>query len=174
VRRTVSGLLAWFVVFGLGVGGWQLLAPRSFYEDFPGLGRHWVSVDGPYNEHLLRDVGQGNVALGVVALVALSTGGVWLARATGLAAVVAYLPHQLYHQLTLHLLETTSDEVLQTATLSLVSVAAVLLTALAFRLPAGERPPRGLHQGRGPRPEPLSVPSRAGDEGAPHQGSERP
>ena len=79
MRRTVSGLLAWFVVFGLGVGGWQLLAPSSFYEDFPGLG-----------------------------------------------------------------------------------------------LPAGERPPRGLHQGRGPRPEPLSVPSREGDEGAPHQGSERP
>ena len=71
------------------------------------------------------------------------------------------------------LLETT-HEVRPTATLSLVSVAAVLLTALAFRLPAGERPPRGLHQGRGPRPEPLSVPSRAGNEGAPHQGSERP
>jgi hypothetical protein len=139
VRRAVSGLLGWFVVFGLGVGGWQMLAPASFYEDFPGLGRHWVSVDGPYNEHLLRDVGQGNLAIGIVALVALLTGGVWLARATGLAAVAAYLPHQLYHQRTLHLLETTSDEVLQTLTLSLVSVAAVLLTVLAFRLPAAER-----------------------------------
>jgi hypothetical protein len=139
VRRAVTGLLGWFVVFGLGVGGWQMLAPASFYEDFPGLGRHWVSVDGPYNEHLLRDVGQGNLAIGIVALVALLTGGVWLARATGLAAVAAYLPHQLYHQRTLHLLETTSDEVLQTLTLSLVSVAAVLLTVLAFRLPTAER-----------------------------------
>ena len=136
MRRAVSGLLGWFAFFGLGVGGWQALAPVSFYEDFPGLGRHWVSVDGPYNEHLLRDVGQGNLAIGVVALVALLTGGVWLARATGLAAVVAYLPHQLYHQRTLHLLHTTSDEVLQTVTLTLVSVAAVLLTAMAFRLPA--------------------------------------
>jgi hypothetical protein len=145
VRRVVSGLLGFFVLFGLGVGGWQTLAPASFYEDFPGAGRQWVSVDGPYNEHLLRDVGQGNLALGVVALVALLTGGVWLARATGLAAVVAYLPHQLYHQLTLHLLETTSDAVLQTVTLSLVSVAAVLLTVLAFRLPAdrGPRPASG-------------------------------
>jgi hypothetical protein len=173
VRRTVSGLLAWFVLFGLGVGGWQLLAPRSFYEAFPGSGRHWVSVDGPYNEHLLRDVGQGNLALGVVALVALSTGGVWLARATGLAAVVAYLPHQLYHQLTLHLLETTSDEVLQTVTLSLVSVAAVLLTALAFRLPVDERLPTRLQRGRGPRPQPLPVPGPEGDEDAPRPRSAR-
>ena len=167
MRRAVSGLLGWFVLFGLGVGGWQALAPASFYEDFPGSGRHWVSVDGPYNEHLLRDVGQGNLALGVTALVALLTGGVWLARATGLAALVASLPHQLYHQLTLHLLETPGDQVLQTVTLSLVSVAAVLLTVLAFRLPAdggarpapataGSRDPMTAGPGAGP-PSPREV-----------------
>jgi hypothetical protein len=87
-----------------------------------------------------------------MALVALLTGGVWLARATGLAALVASLPHQLYHQLTLHLLDTTADEVLQTLTLSLVSVAAVLLTVLAFRLPAdgGARPAPGTAGSRAP------------------------
>jgi len=164
----VSGLLGFFVLFGLVVGGWQALAPASFYADFPGSGRHWVSVDGPYNEHLLRDVGQGNLALGVMALVALLTGGVWLARATGLAALVASLPHQLYHQLTLHLLETTTDEVLQTLTLSLVSVAAVLLTVLAFRLPAdggtrstpgtaGSRDPTTAGPGRPPSPRGASA-----------------
>src|SRR5919205_4100813 len=116
MRRAVQVLLGFFAVVGFVVGGWQLLAPRSFWTDFPGLGRHWVSGDGAYNEHLLRDVGQGTLAIGVVALVALLTGGVWLARATGLAAVVAYLPHQLYHQEHLHVLETTSDQVLQTIT----------------------------------------------------------
>ncbi|MFW3168862.1 hypothetical protein [Geodermatophilus sp. CPCC 206100] len=135
MRRTVNVLLAWFAFFGLAAGAWQMFAPASFYRDFPGFGRHWVSVDGPYNEHLLRDVGQGNLAFGVIALVALLTGGVWLARATGLAAVVANLPHQLYHQEHVHVLQTTSDEVLQTVTLSLVSLTAVLLTVLAFRLP---------------------------------------
>ena len=166
MRRAVSGLLGWFVLFGLGVGGWQALAPASFYEDFPGAGRHWVSVDGPYNEHLLRDVGQGNLALGVVALVALLTGGVWLARATGLGALVAFLPHQLYHQLTLHLLETTGDRVLQTVTLSLVSVAAVLLTVLAFRLPAdgGARPAAGT----------TAAPGRARDPSAAGPGTRPP
>ncbi|MGY1707340.1 hypothetical protein ACI79C_22495 [Geodermatophilus sp. SYSU D00697] len=137
MRRAVTALLAWFALYGLAVGAWQAFAPRSFFDDFPGLGRHWVDVDGPYNEHLLRDVGQGNLGFGVLALVALVTGGVWLARATGLAAVVAYLPHQLYHQQHLDVLETASDRVLQTVTLSLVSVTAVLLTVLAFRLPAG-------------------------------------
>ncbi|WP_222263259.1 hypothetical protein [Modestobacter marinus] len=137
MHRTVTVLLGWFTFFGLGVGIWQMAAPESFYRDFPGWGRHWVSVDGPYNEHLLRDVGQGNLAIGVVALVALLTGGVWLARATGLAALAAYLPHQAYHQGNLHVLETATDQVLQTVTLSLVSVAAVLLAVLAFRLPTG-------------------------------------
>ena len=98
-----------------------------------------MSVDGPYNEHLLRDFGQGNLAFGMVALVALLTGGVWLARATGLAAVVANLPHQAYHQTHLHVLPTMSDQVLQTITLSFVSVTSILLAVLAFLLPVGLR-----------------------------------
>ena len=135
MRRAVQVLLGFFAVEALVVGGWQLLAPASFWTDFPGFGRHWVSSDGPYNEHLLRDVGQGTLAVGVVALVALLTGGVWLARATGLAALVANLPHQIYHQTHLDRLPEALDRVLQTAVLSLVSVAAVVLTVLAFRLP---------------------------------------
>jgi hypothetical protein len=135
MRLTVKLLLAWFAFFGLTVGGWQLLGPASFYADFPGLGHRWVSPDGPYNEHLLRDTGQGNVALGVVALVALLSGGIWLARATGLAAMVANLPHQVYHQAHLKILPSGTDQLLQTVTLGAVSLAAILLTVLAFRLP---------------------------------------
>ena len=135
MRTAVRVLLAWFAFYSLSVGVWQYVAPRTFYDDFPGFGRHWVDVDGPFNEHLLRDVGQGNLAFGVVALVALLTGGVWLARATGLAAVVANLPHHAYHQVNVDVLPTVSDQVLQTITLSLVSVTAVLLALLAFALP---------------------------------------
>jgi hypothetical protein len=118
-------------------------------HEFPGLGHHWVSPDGPYNEHLLRDVGQGNLAFGTVALVALLTGGVWLARATGLAAVVANLPHHLYHQTNVDVLPTPTDQVLQSMTLTAVTVAALALAVLAFRLPTG-------------RPEVETVPSAAG------------
>ena len=135
MRLTVKVLLAWFVLLGVTIGGWQHFAPQSFYFDFPGFGRQWVSPDGPYNEHLLRDVGQGNLAVGTVALAALLTGGVRLARTTGLAAVVANAPHQLYHQTHLHMLPTASDQVLQTVALTAVTAAAIALTVLAFRLP---------------------------------------
>lgn len=45
------------------VGGWALLAPRSFFTSFPGLGYHWLVVDGPFNAHLVRDVGALYLAL---------------------------------------------------------------------------------------------------------------
>jgi hypothetical protein len=141
MRGTVRALLVWFSFFGLSAGAWQLFAPESFYRDFPGFGRHWVDVDGPFNEHLVRDVGQGSLAFGVVALVALLTGGVWLARATGLAALISNLPHHAYHQANLHVLPTASDQLWQTVTLSLVSVTALVLTVLAWLLPVERAQP---------------------------------
>jgi hypothetical protein len=135
MRLAVKLLLGWFAVFGLGIGLWQAVLPASFYADFPGMGHHWVSPDGPYNEHLLRDVGLGNLAVGTVALVALLTGGVWLARAVGLAVVVTNLPHQLYHQAHVSVLPTVTDQVLQSISLAAVSLTAVALLVLTSRLP---------------------------------------
>jgi hypothetical protein len=48
------------------VGAWAQVAPLSFYADFPGLRQFWVSLDGPYNEHLIRDVGGLNLGLAVL------------------------------------------------------------------------------------------------------------
>src|SRR3954447_16553540 len=56
------------------VGIWATLAPRSFYDDFPGGGRHWVSALGPYDEHLVRDYAAANLgflALAIFAAVVL-------------------------------------------------------------------------------------------------------
>jgi hypothetical protein len=136
MRLAVTLLLAWFAFFGLALGLWQAVFPASFYADFPGPGHHWVSPDGPYNEHLMRDVGQGSLAIGTVALVALSTGVVWVARAVALAAVVVNLPHQLYHQAHVSLLPTAADQILQSVSLAAVSLTAIALVVLTFRLPA--------------------------------------
>jgi hypothetical protein len=79
------------------VGVWAQGFPRSFYGHFPGLGHAWVAVDGPYNEHLVRDVGGLNLALASVAIIALFTGSAPVARAAGVAALVFGVPHLAYH-----------------------------------------------------------------------------
>ena len=97
VTTALRVLLGVLTVSATTVGVWAAFAPRSFYDDFPGLGQIWVAVDGPYNEHLVRDVGSLNLALAVVSLTALIT----LARSTVLASALAWLvygvPHFVYH-----------------------------------------------------------------------------
>jgi hypothetical protein len=86
----------------LAVGVWALLVPRSFYDDFPFPGREWVSTLGPYNEHLVRDVGALNLALGVL----LATAALLLERRLVQISLVAYLvyavPHFVFHVTTGH------------------------------------------------------------------------
>src|SRR5262245_55857499 len=82
---------------GALVGVWAGFAPRSFYDDFPGLGRTWVSVDGPYNEHLVRDVGWLNLALAVITLWAAVSLGRSLVLAVLAGWLVADVPHLVYH-----------------------------------------------------------------------------
>ena len=48
IERAVLGYLT---IAGVFVGVWATVFPRSFYDDFPGVGRVWVAVDGPMNEH---------------------------------------------------------------------------------------------------------------------------
>jgi len=43
-----------------------LFLPESFYADFPFSGRDWISTLGPYDEHLVRDVGELNLAFSVL------------------------------------------------------------------------------------------------------------
>jgi hypothetical protein len=85
----------------LVVGLWALLVPRSFYGDFPFPGREWVSALGPYNEHLVRDVGALILALGML----LATAVILLERRLVRASLVAWLvyavPHLAFHITTL-------------------------------------------------------------------------
>ena len=92
--RAVFGYLA---LQSVVLGVWALLAPRSFYDRFPGGGRAWVAADGPYNEHLVRDVGALNLALLVLFLAAAWKPGRDLVRIAAIAAVVWGLPHLVYH-----------------------------------------------------------------------------
>ena len=122
------------LLVGLGVpavviGAWAAFAPRSFYENFPGFGQVWVRRDGPFNEHLVRDVGELNLALALVTLAAVVWCTPLLARVVAGAWLVEGIPHLAYHLR--HLDPIASDaKVSSIAGLVIVPVAALLLLAM--------------------------------------------
>ena len=128
--RLGLGLLA---VAAADVGVWALAAPRSFYDDFPGGGRSWVSAVGPYNEHLVRDVGGLNLALALL----LAAAAAMLERRLVIVALVAYLvnavPHFVFH--VTHMDELSAgDQVGQTVSLALAVLLPLALLPLARRV----------------------------------------
>jgi hypothetical protein len=134
VTRLRQAALVVIAVASLVVGLWAQAFPRSFYDDFPGAGRMWVALDGPYNEHLVRDVGELNLALTFVTIVAAVT----LVRAAVVAAagawVVYSLPHLVYHLRNLDVYDTT-DQVLTVAALGGTLVLPVVVLVAEFRRP---------------------------------------
>ena len=110
------------------VGVWAAFFPQSFHDDFPGIGT-WVSPHGPYNEHLVRDVGAFQLGLAVPLLWA----AIRLAREVCLVAiwatVVAGVPHLVYH------LRHTDPDGSGVAVDSLVSLAFIPAVALLLLIP---------------------------------------
>jgi nucleoside-diphosphate-sugar epimerase len=105
----------------------QQFTPRSFYDSFPGFGMHWVAVDGPYNEHLLRDLGGANLALAALILFAIARPTRELVRAVAAAVLIAQVPHFIYHAAHLDLMPTSLDRVMQTMALTLTLVIPLLV-----------------------------------------------
>jgi hypothetical protein len=131
----------------VAVGAWAQAFPRSFYDDFPGAGRVWVAVDGPYNEHLVRDVGGLNLALGFVAVLALMTGSLVVARAAGGGALLYGVPHFAYHARNLGGFDL-GDSAAMLVSLGMVVVAglvAVAPSAAAVGAPTDAVPPGPSH-----------------------------
>lgn len=100
--RATRGGLGVLSLSALMVGLWALFSPRSFYEDFPSPGREWVSTLGPYNGHLVVDVGAMYLALGVLLMAAAVSLGRELVRVSLVAWLVFAVPHSVYHAATLH------------------------------------------------------------------------
>jgi hypothetical protein len=117
-RRWLRGGIAVLAVPPAWVGIWATIAPRGFYDDFPGAGHSWVSAVGAYDEHLVRDVGA--LYLGMLVLLALAW--VWLDRRLVQAALASYavaaVPHLVYHATALDNF-STGDAIAEIAVLAL-------------------------------------------------------
>ncbi len=107
------------------------LGPSSFYASFP-LGRGWVELLPPYNEHLIRDVGGFYLAFALL----FAWAAVTLARALIVPLAVAWslaaLLHAVYHVLHLDGF-STGDAIAQTAGLVAVLALPVLAIWVARR-----------------------------------------
>src|SRR5436190_942372 len=96
-RGLIRAALVYLAVTTGWLAIWILIAPKGFYDSFPGGSTHWVSALPPYNEHLERDFGAG--ALGLTVLASLAA--LWMERrviqAAALSLLAAGLPHLAYH-----------------------------------------------------------------------------
>jgi AhpD family alkylhydroperoxidase len=129
-------LLAAVGIPQIAIGLWALVAPHGFYDQFP-TGQGWVSALGPFDEHLVIDVGALFVAIGVLAILAAA----WLRRPLVVGAAVAWLlfsiPHTIWHLTDLGPL-STADAIANVVTLAW-TVAAPAAVLFLLRAPAPAR-----------------------------------
>jgi len=127
---TQRAILLVLAAIGAVIGSWAQVWPRAFYDSFPGFGRHWISADGPYNEHLVRDVGAAYLALTVLSLLAVRTPLSALIRAAGASWLTFGALHLAYHATNLGVYNTTD------AVLNIAGLGGSALLAVALLLPA--------------------------------------
>src|ERR1700736_15092 len=93
IRRACRLGLALVAAAQAEIAIWGLIAPRSFFDGFPGQGHHWVSALGPYNEHLLRDYAAAQLGFALLLAAAAITFERRLVLVACAAFLVATLPH---------------------------------------------------------------------------------
>lgn len=135
IPRTALAVLA---LAQADVGIWGLVSPHGFFTDFPGLGHHWVSTLGGYNEHLVRDYAGTELGFAVL----LAAAAIWFERRLVLIAGAAFLaatvPHFIYHLTTTDSLNT-SDNVASLGSF-VVEIALAIAAMIVATKPAERRP----------------------------------
>lgn len=119
------------------------IAPRWFFDRFPGFGHRWTAAYPPYNEHLMTDVGAAFTTLGVILLLAAWMLDRKVTTVVLIGVIVFSAIHLGYHSLRRGELHG-ADLVVSIASL----VAGVLAPAVLLVLTLA-RPPR---QGSAPPP----------------------
>ncbi len=144
------------IVVGLanvGVGLWALISPHGWYRTFPGLGHHWISALGPYDEHLARDAGSGLLAVGVLLVWAAVAPNAGLLRPALVASLLFSVPHLAYHVASADDLPAADNVVNLVLLVLAVAFPAALLWASR---PRGEGSPRAAMDANGMRVQPVS------------------
>ncbi len=141
MSRLHSAALALSAALAFFVGGWAFFAPHSFYDSFPGVLGTWISIDGPFNEHLIRDVGAMYLALGIASIGGLVWRSAAVFRVLGLAWTVFGVLHLGYHAMHLEHVDA------ETAVGSIVSLSISLALGIVLLIPGSLRSSGGTGQG---------------------------
>jgi AhpD family alkylhydroperoxidase len=158
--RLRSALLLSLAVPTLATGAWALLAPASWHGSFPGFGRDWLPVFGPYNEHAARDFGGALLALGALLAWPAIAPRVSPQRAIPAGFLLFAGPHLAFHLAHAGDLPTP-DDVVNLVLLTLSVAIPVALLLLPDQAPARPRvPPRGPVGGRLPPARPRGPVAR--------------
>lgn len=120
-----------------GVGA--IAAPRWFFDNFPGFGRHWTAAYPPFNEHLMTDVGAAFLTLGVMLLIAAAMRDRKVTNVVLIGLLVFSAAHLLFHSR--HPGNLTGADLVA----SLVSLAlGVVIPGLILLVSAARRPRREI------------------------------
>jgi len=128
-RGAIRFALIYMAVALGSVAVYILLAPRTFYDDFPGWAQ-WVSALPPFNEHLLRDFGSAGLGLAALAGIAAAWMDRRLVQAAAIALFAGTLPHTIYHFTTTESY-STGDNVASLGGLVLQTILPLLVLYLA-------------------------------------------
>jgi hypothetical protein len=129
----VSALRAVLAALGLSAafpGVWAAVAPRSFYDDFPGAGHHWVDRAPPFSEHLVTDAGAFYLAFALLFAWAAWRPSRELVVPLALAWALFSTIHFVWHVTHLDGFPV-GDAVAQTASLAIVLAGAAVAIALS-------------------------------------------
>ena len=127
-RRLLLALLAAVAAY---VGIWAAAFPASFYTSFPGFGLTWISADGPFNEHLVRDVGGLYLGFGAASVAAAILRTAAAGRVIGIGWTLFCAVHFAYHLA--HLDGSVVDRAGNVVTLGLSLAIGVLLVVVPSR-----------------------------------------
>ena len=131
-RTALRALLAALALGAAFPGAWAAVAPRSFYGDFPGAGRHWVDRLPDYSEHLVTDVGAFFLAFAVLFAWAAARPAPALVVPLCVAWTVFSAVHLVWHVTHLDGFPT-SDAIAQTVGLAAYAAAPVAAIVLSSR-----------------------------------------
>jgi hypothetical protein len=131
VNRLLRVTLACLALSAAIPGLQATISPTAFYDGFP-LGRAWVELLGPYNEHLTRDVGGFYLAFAALFAWAAMRPSRELVVPLAAAWSVAAVLHAVYHALHLEGFGV-GDAVAQTGALVAVLALPVLVIVIARR-----------------------------------------